>query len=95
MILGPVLFNIFINDVNKEGIECILSKFAGDTDWEKWLMLQSAVLSFRRIERLGRWAGQKLLKFNKDKCRVLHLGRNEPAAVCPWSQEPQCYPELH
>ncbi|CAM4553252.1 unnamed protein product [Caretta caretta] len=75
-VLGPILFNLFITDLStKSG--SVLIKFVDDTklggiaNLEKdWDIIQED------LDDLVNWSNSNMMKFNSEKCKVMHLGIN-------------------
>ena len=77
LVLGLVLFNIFVGDMNS-GIECTLTKFADDIKLSGAVdMLEGRDAIQRDLDRLERWARVILMEFNKARCKALHLGQGD------------------
>ena len=75
-VLGPLLFLIFINDIDR-GVASKILKFAGDTK------LCGAVGSLNGINTLKKdlrllieWSEEWQMQFNIERCKVMHSGFN-------------------
>ncbi|CAM5124383.1 unnamed protein product, partial [Natator depressus] len=77
-VLGPILFNLFINDLEK-GVNSEVAKFADDTKLLKIVKTKADCEELQKdLTKLGHWATKWQMKFNVDKCKVMHIGKNNP-----------------
>ena len=77
-VLGPVLFVIYINDIDSYVSSKIL-KFADDTKIVGMVNSPEGVKQLRQdLVDLYCWSNEWLMLFNTDKCRVMNLGNKNP-----------------
>lgn len=75
-VLGPLLFVIFINDID-HCVSSKLLKFADDAKLFRVVSARNDVDKLRGdLKNLFSWSEDWLMLFNLDKCKVLHFGKN-------------------
>jgi len=79
-VLGPVAFTIFINDLDTAvGQHAKIFKFADDTKITRKVSSEEDQADMQNtINNLTSWAENWGMSFNKTKCKIMHIGRNNP-----------------
>ena len=79
-LLGPVLFKIYINDIDLVAdLITLLLKFADDTKLAQRIRSEEDRQRLQRaLDALLEWAAAWGMQFNAEKCKVMHVGRHNP-----------------
>ena len=78
-VLGGILFDIFIDDIDDAVIEALLKKFADDTKLAKIIAsIRDAQQMQENLNRICKWAEEWQMRFNVSKCKVMHFGHKNP-----------------
>jgi len=76
LVLDLIMFSILINDLD-EGIESTVGKFVDDTKLRQVVDTPEGCAAIKlELDKMKSLAERNLVRFNKGRCRVLHLGRN-------------------
>jgi len=77
-VLGPILFVLYINDID-DSLNSKILKFADDTKLYGAVNSVAGIESLRLdMQKLVLWSTEWQMLLNIDKCKVLHLGHNNP-----------------
>ena len=77
-VLGPTLFVYYINDLPQIASN-IVKIFANDTKLYTKITSELDCLRLQEdIDSLVKWSDKWLMKFNSSKCKILHVGKNNP-----------------
>jgi hypothetical protein len=74
--LGPLLFLIFVNDL-PDWVRNNIKMFADDTKiWAAIRDRDESESLQKDLDRLVEWSNKWLLRFNPQKCKIMHIGHN-------------------
>ena len=80
-VLGPLLFIIYINDIDEDILSLVL-KFADDTKVFRKVKTPADARALQDdLDRLYRWSDDWQMLFNIDKCKCLHFGHRKTSST--------------
>ena len=80
-VLGPLCFLVYVADMDAE-VESVVQMFADDTKIYRRIFSQPDRVKLQEdLKTLQDWSDAWLLRFNTDKCKVMHFGGREDQEI--------------